>query len=47
MRVACPVVLSVEMRRVLETRARAGQQPARSVERARAILLAVAGAQSI
>lgn len=47
MRVARPVVLSVETRSVLESIARSGQQPARSVERARVILLAAAGAQDI
>ena len=43
--VARPVVLSVEMRRVLESIVRSGQQPARSVERALVVLLAAAGAQ--
>ena len=43
MRVAPPVVLSPEDRRVLEARVRARRAPARSVERARIILLAADG----
>jgi transposase len=45
MRVARPVVLSVEQRDVLESRARARSAAARSVERARIVLLAAAGMQ--
>src|SRR5260370_42634656 len=45
MRVARPVVLSSEQQEVLEARARAGSAPARSVERARIVLLAGAGLQ--
>lgn len=45
MRVARPVVLSPEQREVLEARARARSAPARSVERARIVLLAGAGMQ--
>ena len=45
MRVARPVVLSTEQRGMLESRARARSSPARSVERARIVLLAAAGMQ--
>lgn len=45
MRVARAVVLSVDQRKALEARARARRAPARSVERARIILLAAAGQQ--
>ena len=45
MRVARPVVLSSEGREVLEARARARIAPARSVERARIVLLAAGGMQ--
>jgi transposase len=45
MRVARPVVLSSEQRELLESRARARSAAARSVERARIILLAAAGLQ--
>jgi transposase len=45
MRVARPVVLSSEQREVLESRARARSAAARSVERARIVLLAAAGLQ--
>ena len=45
MRVARPVVLSAEQRDLLESRARARSAPARSVERARIVLLAAAGMQ--
>jgi hypothetical protein len=45
MRVARPVVLSTEQREPLESRARARSAPARSVERARIVLLAAAGMQ--
>ena len=45
MRVARPVVLSLEQREVLEVRARARSAAARSVERARIVLLAAAGLQ--
>jgi transposase len=45
MRVARPVVLSTEQRDMLESRARARSSPARSVERARIVLLAAAGMQ--
>ena len=46
MRVAAPVVLSPEQRLVLEAQARARRAPARSVERARIVLLAAAGLQN-
>src|SRR5450759_2678226 len=45
MRVARPVVLSSEQRELLESWARARSAAARSVERARIILLAAAGLQ--
>jgi transposase len=45
MRVARPVVLSSEQEEILEARARARSAPARSVERARIVLLAGAGLQ--
>ena len=45
MRVARPVVLSAEWQAILESRARARSAPARSVERARIVLLAAAGWQ--
>src|SRR5208337_130154 len=45
MRVARPVVLSTEQRDMLESRARARSAAARSVERARIVLLAAAGMQ--
>ena len=45
MRVARPVVLSNEQRDMLESRARARSAAARSVERARIVLLAAAGMQ--
>ncbi len=45
MRVARPVVLSTDQEAVLESRARARSAPARSVERARIVLLAGAGLQ--
>ena len=45
MRVARPVVLSSEQRDLLESRARARSAAARSVERARIVLLAAAGMQ--
>ena len=45
MRVARPVVLSTEQQEVLESRARARRTAARSVERARIVLLAAAGMQ--
>jgi transposase len=45
MRVARPVVLNAEQRDLLESRARARSAPARSVERARIVLLAAAGMQ--
>ena len=45
MRVARPVVLSAEQREMLESRARARSAAARSVERARIVLLAAAGMQ--
>ena len=45
MRVARPVVLSAEWQEILESRARARSAPARSVERARIVLLASAGWQ--
>lgn len=45
MRVARAVVLSAEQRKALEARARARSAPARSVERARILLLAAAGRQ--
>jgi transposase len=43
MRVARPVLLSPEQRKTLEYRARARRAPARSVERARIVLLAAGG----
>jgi transposase len=46
MRVARPVVLSAEQRDMLESRSRARSASARSVERARIILLAAAGMQN-
>ena len=46
MRVARPVVLSPEQRVVLEAQARARRASARSVERARIVLLAAAGLQN-
>ncbi len=46
MRVAPPVVLSPEQRLVLEAQARARRASARSVERARIVLLAAAGLQN-
>ena len=45
MRVARPVVLSTEQQNMLESRARARSAAARSVERARIVLLAAAGMQ--
>ena len=45
MRVARPVILSSEQRDLLESRARARSAAARSVERARIVLLAAAGMQ--
>ena len=45
MRVARPVVLSAEWQAILQSRARARSAPARSVERARIVLLAAAGWQ--
>jgi len=45
MRVARPVVLSAEWQEILESRARARSASARSVERARIVLLAAAGWQ--
>jgi len=45
MRVARPVVLDPDQKEVLESRARARSAPARSVERARIVLLANAGLQ--
>src|ERR1017187_8159978 len=45
MRVARPVVLSTEQRDMLESRARARSAAARSVERARIVLLAAGGMQ--
>src|ERR1022692_3717620 len=45
MRVARVVVLSAEQREMLESRARARSAAARSVERARIVLLAAAGMQ--
>jgi len=45
MRVARPVVLSPDQQALLETRARARSAPARSVERARIVLMAAAGLQ--
>jgi len=45
MRVARPVVLSSEQKKILEAHARARSAPARSVERARIVLLAGAGLQ--
>ena len=46
MRVARPVVLSTEQRGMLEPRARARSAAARSVERARIVLLAAAGMEN-
>ena len=45
MRVARPVELSAEQQETLESRARARSAAARSVERARIVLLAAAGMQ--
>ena len=45
MRVARPVVLSSDQQEILESRARVRSAPARSVERARIVLLAGAGLQ--
>jgi transposase len=45
MRVARPILLSADQREILESRSRARSAPARSVERARIILLAGAGLQ--
>lgn len=45
MRMARPMVLSIEQRDVLESRARARSASARSVERARIVLLAAGGMQ--
>lgn len=45
MRVARPVVLTPEQKEVLETRGRARSAPARSVERARIVLMAAGGMQ--
>jgi transposase len=45
MRVARRVVLNADQREILESRARARSAPARSVERARIVLLAAAGLQ--
>ena len=45
MRVARPVVLSADQQCALESRARARSAPARTVERARIVLLASAGLQ--
>src|SRR5438270_3360380 len=45
MRVARPVVLSTEQRETLESRSRARSSAARSVERARIVLLAASGMQ--
>src|ERR1700687_1492380 len=45
MRVAPPVVLSSDQQEILESRARARSAAARSVERARIVLLAGAGLQ--
>src|SRR5947209_9574750 len=45
MRVARPVVLNIEERELLESRARARSASARSVERARIVLLAADGMQ--
>src|SRR5712692_6290841 len=45
MRVARPVVLSADQQEILQARARARSAPARSVERARIVLLAGAGWQ--
>ncbi len=44
-RMARPVVLSSDQQEILEARARARSAPARSVERARIVLLAAAGLQ--
>lgn len=46
MRVAPPIVLSPEQRLTLEARARARRAPARSVERARIVLMAADGLQN-
>lgn len=46
MRVARPVMLSAEQREMLESRARARSATARSVERARIVLLAASGMQN-
>lgn len=45
MRVGRPVVLSTEQRNMLESRAQAHSAAARSVERARIVLLAATGMQ--
>ena len=45
MRVARPVVLNTEQRDLLESRARARSASARSVERAKIVLLAAGGMQ--
>src|SRR5580692_7303347 len=45
MRVARPVVLSADQQEILQSRARARSAPARSVERARIVLLAGTGLQ--
>src|SRR5712675_1177660 len=45
MRVARPILFSADQREILESRTRARSAPARSVERARIILLAGAGLQ--
>ena len=45
MHVARPVVLSADQQATLEARARARRAPARSVERARIVLLAASGCQ--
>ena len=45
MRVARPVVLIFDQREILESHTRARRAPARSVERARIVLLAAAGLQ--
>ena len=47
MRVARPVVLSPEQRKTLESRARVRSAAARSVERARIVLLAASGMQDM
>ena len=47
MRVARSVVLNAEQREMLEARARAGRAPARTVERARIVLMAAAGMRNM